>query len=161
MAQLRHAVVGFALLGSLGWAAPVAPADVVPGSYAAVQANGGPLPWTTKVPAVRGLTHWARLDLAVLRLTANGRYSLSYRYTQEVLDSKRPGRLPPARDELSSGRYTQAGRKLTFVPMKAGKAQRIVVAEVAGNDILLDKTVFVGERPFKVRLLFRRDPSYY
>jgi hypothetical protein len=113
------------------------------------------------VPAVKGLTHWARLDLAVLRLTANGRYSLSYRYTQEVLDRNRPGRLPPSRDEVSSGRYSQAGRKLTFVPIKSGKEQRTVVAEVVGNDIQLDKTVFVGERPFRVRLLFRRDPSYY
>jgi hypothetical protein len=30
-----------------------------------------------------------------------------------------------------------------------------------GGDIALDKTVFVGERPFRVRLLFRRDPSLW
>ncbi len=163
MIQLKLLAAGIAALGSLAWAtpAPLAPAGIPTGSYAAVQANGGPLPWSTKVPAVKGLTHWARLDLAVLRLSANGRYSLSYRYTQEVLDSNRPGRLPPARDEVSSGRFSQSGKSLTFVPLKGGKEQRRVTAVVVGSDILLDKTVFVGERPFHVKLLFRRDASYY
>jgi hypothetical protein len=161
MVRLKLLAASLAALGSLAWSTPVAPATIVPGSYAAVKANGGPLPWTTRVPAVKGLTHWARLDLAVLRLGANGRYSLSYRYTQEVLDSSRPGKLPPPRDEVSTGRYSQAGNKLTFVPVKGNKPQRAVVADVVGSDILLDKTVFVGERPFHVKLLFRRDPSYY
>src|SRR3954453_12691972 len=77
---------------------------IVAGSYVAVLANGEKLPWTTQVPAVEGLAHWARLDLAVLRLSANGRYTLSYRYAQEVVDTRAPLRMPPARDELSVGR---------------------------------------------------------
>jgi len=56
-------------------AAPVV-AGVTTGSYVAVLANGQKLPWTTKVPAVHGLSHWARLDLAVLRLTPDGRYTI-------------------------------------------------------------------------------------
>jgi len=132
------------------------------GSYVAVLANGAKLPWTTQVPAVRGLAHWARLDLAVLRLSANGRYTLSYRYAQEVVDTRAPLRMPPARDELSVGRYSGKGKKLTFVPTAApGRAERTVIAEVVGDDISLDKTVLVGERPFRVRLLFRRDPSLW
>ena len=43
----------------------------------------------------------------------------------------------------------------------AGRTARAVTAEVVGDDIALDKTVFVGERPFRVRLLFRRDPSLW
>ncbi|MFL5619929.1 MAG: hypothetical protein ACJ79A_16230, partial [Gemmatimonadaceae bacterium] len=39
-------------------------AGITPGSYVAVLANGQKLPWTTQVPAVKGLVHWARLDLA-------------------------------------------------------------------------------------------------
>lgn len=132
------------------------------GSYVAVLANGEKLPWTTKVPAVQGLVHWARLDLAVLRLSADGRYTLSYRYSQDVIDSRAPMKMPPARDELSVGRYSDRGRTLTFVPnrTKEGSA-RTVTAQVVAGDIFLDKTVFVGERPFRVRLLFRRDPSLW
>ncbi|MEO6528683.1 MAG: hypothetical protein ABIP93_18850 [Gemmatimonadaceae bacterium] len=132
------------------------------GSYVAVLANGQKLPWTTKVPAVEGLVHWARLDLAVLRLSADGRYTLSYRYSQDVVDTRAPMKMPPARDELSVGRYADRGKTLTFVPTPAnGRAARTVTANVVGADIFLDKTVFVGERPFRVRLLFRRDPSFW
>lgn len=135
---------------------------VTPGSYVAVLANGQKLPWTTQVPAVKGLAHWARLDLAVLRLNANGRYTLSYRYAQEVVDTKAQVQMPPSRDEISVGRYSDRGRTLTFVPTPApGRTARTVTARVVGADIFLDKTVFVGERPFRVRLLFRRDPSFW
>ena len=72
-------------------------AGITTGSYVAVLANGQKLPWTTQVPAVEGLAHWARLDLAVLRLNPNGRYTLSYRYAQEVVDTKAPLVMPPAR----------------------------------------------------------------
>lgn len=137
-------------------------AGVTTGSYVAVLANGQKLPWTTQVPAVQGLVHWARLDLAVLRLDANGRYTLSYRYAQEVVDTKAKAPMPPPRDELSVGRYSDRGRTLTFVPTPSpGKAARTVTAQVVGPDIFLDKTIFVGERPFRVRLLFRRDPSLW
>jgi hypothetical protein len=137
-------------------------AGVPAGSYVAVLANGEKLPWTTKVPAVQGLVHWARLDLAVLRLTPDGRYTLSYRYSQDVIDSRKPMKMPPARDELSVGRYANRGKTLTFVPTAAkDRRQQTVTAEVVGDDIFLDKTVFVGERPFRVRLLFRRDPSLW
>lgn len=131
------------------------------GSYVAVLANGQKLPWTTKVPAVQGLVHWARLDLAVLRLSADGRYTLSYRYSQDVIDTRAPMKLPPSRDELSVGRYADRGRMLTFVPNTPKGSARTVTADVVGGDIFLDKTVFVGERPFRVRLLFRRDPSFW
>jgi hypothetical protein len=132
------------------------------GSYVAVLANGQKLPWTTKVPAVEGLVHWARLDLAVLRLTPDGRYTLSYRYAQDVIDVRAPMKMPPSRDELSVGRFSDRGKTLTFVPTPAkGAAARTVTADVVGQDIFLDKTVFVGERPFRVRLLFRRDPSLW
>jgi hypothetical protein len=135
---------------------------IVAGSYVAVLANGQKLPWTTQVPAVKGLAHWARLDLAVLRLSADGRYTLSYRYAQEVVDTRAPLRIPPARDEISVGRYSGKGKKLTFVPRAAdGRATRTVSADVVGDDISLDKTVLVGEKPFRVRLLFRRDPSLW
>jgi hypothetical protein len=144
-------------------AEPVSGDAAVPlGSYVAVLANGEKLPWTTQVPAVKGLVHWARLDLAVLRLSANGRFTLSYRYAQEVVDTKNPLRMPPARDELSTGRYSGSGRTLRFVPTPPpGKTARTVTAQVVGADIFLDKTVWVGERPFRVRLLFRRDPSLW
>ncbi|HKP15532.1 MAG TPA: hypothetical protein VJT85_05690 [Gemmatimonadaceae bacterium] len=136
--------------------------DLATGSYVAVLANGQKLPWSTQVPAVKGLVHWARLDLAVLRLNSNGRYTLSYRYAQEVVDTKEKPLMPPARDEISVGRYSGKGRTLTFVPTPSpGKAQRTVTAQVVGADIYLDKTVFVGERPFRVRLLFRHDPSLW
>jgi hypothetical protein len=132
------------------------------GSYVAVLANGQKLPWITQVPAVKGLVHWARLDLAVLRLSANGRYTLSYKYAQDVIDSRAPLQMPPSRDELSVGRYSGRGTTLTFVPTSTpGRTARTVTAEVVGADIYLDKTVFVGERPFRVRLLFRRDPSLW
>lgn len=132
------------------------------GSYVAVLANGEKLPWTTQVPAVKGLVHWARLDLAVLRLSPNGRFTLSYRYAQEVVDMRLPLTSPPARDELSAGRYSGNGKTLTFVPTPvAGRTARTVTAQVVGEDIFLDKTVYVGERPFRVRLLFRRDPSLW
>jgi hypothetical protein len=137
-------------------------AAVPAGSYVAVLANGQKLPWTTKVPAVQGLAHWARLDLAVLRLTPDGRYTLSYRYAQDVVDSRMPMQLPPARDELSVGRWSDRGKTLTFVPTKSkDRPERTVTAQVVGADIFLDKTVFVGERPFRVKLLFRRDPSLW
>jgi len=141
----------------------VAPRTGLPtGSYVAVLANGQKLPWTTQVPAVKGLAHWARLDLAVLRLNPNGRYTLSYRYAQEVVDTKMPLQMPPARDELSVGRYANRGKTLTFEPApSAGRTARTITAQVVGEDIFLDKTVFVGERPFRVRLLFRRDPSLW
>jgi len=137
-------------------------AGITTGSYVAVLANGQKLPWTTQVPAVKGLAHWARLDLAVLRLNSNGRYTLSYRYAQEVVDTKEKLQMPPPRDEISVGRYSGRGRTLTFVPTPSpGKAQRTVTAQIVGADIYLDKTVFVGERPFRVRLLFRHDPSLW
>ncbi len=137
-------------------------AGITPGSYVAVLANGQKLPWTTQVPAVEGLAHWARLDLAVLRLNPNGRYTLSYRYAQEVVDTKAKLQMPPPRDEISVGRFSDRGTTLTFVPTTTpGKAERRITAQVIGADIFLDKTVFVGERPFRVRLLFRRDPTLW
>lgn len=137
-------------------------AGITPGSYVAVLANGQKLPWTTQVPAVEGLAHWARLDLAVLRLNPNGRYTLSYRYAQEVVDTKAKPQMPPPRDEISVGRFADRGATLTFVPTPSpGKAERRITAQVVGADIFLDKTVFVGERPFRVRLLFRRDPTLW
>lgn len=142
----------------------IAPSALPAGSYVAVLANGQKLPWTTTVPAVKGLVHWARLDLAVLRLRADGRYTLSYRYSQDVVDSRAPVRLPPSRDELSSGRYAERGKLVTFTPAPAARGKQApqrVTADVVGGDIALDKTVFVGERPFRVRLLFRRDPSLW
>ena len=150
-------------IGALPLHQPTRPAAGVPtGSYVAVLANGQKLPWTTKVPAVHGLSHWARLDLAVLRLSADGRYTLSYRYAQDVIDSKLPMALPPARDELSVGRYADKGKTLTFVPKTSKeRPERTVTAQVVGADIFLDKTVFVGEKPFRVKLLFRRDPSLW
>ena len=164
-----RAVVALAALGALPMlAAARRPAEPAPhaalptGSYVAVLANGQKLPWTTQVPAVKGLAHWARLDLAVLRLNPNGRYTLSYRYAQEVVDTRLPLQMPPARDELSVGRYLNRGKTLTFEPTRsAGGTARTVTAQVVGEDIFLDKTVFVGERPFRVRLLFRRDPSLW
>lgn len=142
--------------------APHTTAGIAPGSYVAVLANGQKLPWTTQVPAVEGLAHWARLDLAVLRLNPNGRYTLSYRYAQEVVDTRAPLVMPPPRDELSVGRYADRGKTLTFVPTPSpGRTSRSVTAHVVGPDIFLDKTVFVGEKPFRVRLLFRRDPSLW
>jgi hypothetical protein len=138
------------------------PPDLRKGSYVAVLANCPKLPWSTQVPAVKGLVHWARLDLAVLRLNSNGRYTLSYRYAQEVVDTREKPQMPPPRDEISVGRYSGRGRTLTFVPTPSpGKAQRTVTAQIVGADIYLDKTVFVGERPFRVRLLFRHDPSLW
>jgi hypothetical protein len=135
---------------------------ITTGSYVAVLANGQKLPWTTQVPAVEGLAHWARLDLAVLRLNPNGRYTLSYRYAQEVVDTKAKPQMPPPRDEISVGRFSDRGTTLTFVPTPTpGKAERRITAQVVGADIFLDKTVFVGERPFRVRLLFRRDPTLW
>src|SRR5688500_10988222 len=79
--------------------AGVTNAGIVPGSYVAVLANGKKLPWTTQVPAVEGLAHWARLDLAVLRLNPNGRYTLSHRYAQAVVrsDERRVGNESRAR----------------------------------------------------------------
>jgi len=137
-------------------------AGITTGSYVAVLANGQKLPWTTQVPAVEGLAHWARLDLAVLRLNPNGRYTLSYRYAQEVVDTRAKLQMPPARDEISVGRFADRGRTLTFVPTPSpGKPVRTITAQVVGSDIFLDKTVFVGERPFRVRLLFRHDPSLW
>jgi hypothetical protein len=137
-------------------------AGITTGSYVAVLANGQKLPWSTEVPAVEGLVHWARLDLAVLRLNPNGQYTLSYRYAQEVVDRRARPQMPPPRDEISVGRYSDRGRTLTFVPTPSpGKESRRVTAQVVGADIFLDKTVFVGERPFRVRLLFRRDPSLW
>jgi hypothetical protein len=170
--QVRHtvAIVGLGIVPLTSFAERVTPpaevharAPGLPvGSYVAVLANGQKLPWTTKVPAVQGLVHWARLDLAVLRLSADGRYTLSYRYSQDVIDTRAPMQMPPARDELSVGRYDDRGKTLTFVPNAAkGSAARKVTASVVGGDIFLDKTVFVGERPFRVRLLFRRDPSFW
>ena len=165
-----RALAALAALGALPMvAAARRPAEAIArrtglptGSYVAVLANGQKLPWTTQVPAVQGLAHWARLDLAVLRLNADGRYTLSYRYAQEVVDTRLPLQMPPARDELSVGRYSDRGRTLTFVPTAAaGRNARTVTAQVVGEDIFLDKTVFVGERPFRVRLLFRRDPSLW
>ena len=143
-------------------AVEAAPAGIVAGSYVAVLANGEKLPWTTQVPAVQGLAHWARLDLAVLRLSPDGRYTLSYRYAQEIVDTRAPLRMPPPRDELSVGRYSGKGKKLTFVPkVVSGRPERTVTADVVGDDISLDKTVLVGEKPFRVKLLFRRDPSLW
>jgi hypothetical protein len=143
-------------------AVQAAPGGIVAGSYVAVLANGQKLPWTTQVPAVQGLAHWARLDLAVLRLSPDGRYTLSYRYAQEIVDTRAPLRMPPARDELSVGRYLGKGKKLTFVPkVVPGRPERTVTADVVGDDISLDKTVLVGEKPFRVKLLFRRDPSLW
>jgi hypothetical protein len=137
-------------------------AGITPGSYVAVLANGQKLPWTTQVPAVEGLAHWARLDLAVLRLNPNGRYTLSYRYAQEVVDTKAKPQMPPPRDEISIGRFADRGTTLTFIPTPSpGKAERRITAQVVGADIFLDKTVFVGERPFRVKLLFRRDPTLW
>jgi hypothetical protein len=137
-------------------------AGITTGSYVAVLANGQKLPWTTQVPAVEGLAHWARLDLAVLRLNSNGRYTLSYRYAQEVVDTKAKPQMPPPRDEISVGRFADRGTTLTFIPTPSpGKAERRITAKVVGADIFLDKTVFVGDRPFRVRLLFRRDPTLW
>jgi hypothetical protein len=152
-AEMRHAEMRPASTASTGVAHSRIPYDRIPHNA------GKP---TTKVPAVEGLVHWARLDLAVLRLSADGRYTLSYRYSQDVVDTRVPMKLPPARDELSVGRYSDRGRTLTFVPNRTKQgSERTVTAQVVGADIFLDKTVFVGERPFRVRLLFRRDPSLW
>ena len=103
---------------------------IVAGSYVAVLANGEKLPWMTQVPAVEGLAHWARLDLAVLRLSADGRYTLSYRYAQEVVDTRAPLRMPPASDELSSFtiRMSRSG-------LPPGMSRSISLSITSGNTL--------------------------
>lgn len=161
----------YALLASLFFA--IVPAETAPkhgstgspriGSYVAVKFNDAPLPGVTTLRSAEGFRHWVKVEQAVVRLQANGRFAASFRYRQQHLRARDKPVASQVLSRTYSGRYTVRGRTISFIPENTGSKRPL--QPIPG---LLDETgmhvryvVADGGVRHRFKLDLRFDPSYW
>lgn len=147
------------------WLLAVAPASAAPkiGSYVATRFNDAPLPGVATLQATEGFRHWVKLEQAIVRLQANGKFTASFRYYHQHLRSKeRPGRSQIL-SRTYSGRYTVRGNTISFAPVNTGSKRPLAPfpGTMDATGMHVRYTVTDGGIKHNLKLDLRYDPSYW
>jgi hypothetical protein len=135
----------------------------VEGSYVARTLNGRAVPTELRLAATAGDFRLFRLEQAVLRLDARGRFTLYFRYYHQLV---RQGARPvatPVLSEAEAGTYTLRSNELTLVPAKkkGARSRPTIVATISGEEIKAFYMLQSGSTRERVTLVLARDASYW
>jgi len=135
----------------------------VEGSYVATTLNGRAVPADLRLPATAGDFRLFRLEQAVLRLDAGGRFTLYFRYYHQLV---RRGARPvatPVLSESEAGTYSLRTNQLTLVPVKkkGARSRPTIMATISGEQIKAFYVLQNGSTSERVTLVLARDASYW
>jgi hypothetical protein len=156
-----YRIAALALLVARGDGAPLS--LPVEGSYVAMTLNGRAVPADLRLPATAGDFRLFRLEQAVLRLDARGRFTLYFRYYHQLV---RRGARPvttPVLSESEAGTYSLRTNQLTLVPgkKKGARSRPTIVATISGEEIKAFYVLQNGSTSERVTLVLARDASYW
>lgn len=156
-----YRIATLALLVAHGDGAPLS--LPVEGSYVATTLNGRAVPTDLRLPATAGDFRLFRLEQAVLRLDARGRFTLYFRYYHQLV---RRGARPVATPVLSEsevGTYSLRANQLTLVPVKkkGARSRPTIMATISGEEIKAFYVLQNGNTSERVTLVLARDASYW
>jgi hypothetical protein len=139
------------------------PAAPVAGSYVADRLDGRPVPAELRINSTRGYYRWLHLDQAVLRLQANGRFTISARYDEQLVRIGRMPHTPTIKSESRQGRYNIAGNRITLIPnpTSSDKVPQPYIGTFQSGIVTVAMNVkeLTGARTIVVK--FRRDGSFW
>ncbi len=141
---------------ALGRAAPA-------GTYVARAFNRKPLPAQIRIVTTNGYYHWVKLDEAILRLSPDGRFTVSFKYYHEHLPgTQRPAPSPLLLDSRR-GTYSISGNSITFVAEQSKKANptRPLTGTIRGDEIEVHYEVREGQGMRDLVIVLERDPTYW
>ena len=135
----------------------------VAGVYVGRTLNRHSLPAEDKFVASNGYYHWVKLEKVFLRLSENGRFTLSVRYYHEHLPSAKRPKGAQLLEDVRQGTYRVSGRTITFIPRpKRGETtSRPVSGSVRGEQIEVQFSIRDGARSRPMTLVVERDRSYW
>ncbi|MBA2687187.1 MAG: hypothetical protein H0U64_03715 [Gemmatimonadaceae bacterium] len=152
----------YALMAGLMLAFPVSSAPKM-GSYVATKFNDAPLPGVATLQATEGFRHWVKLEQAIVRLQQNGKFTASFRYQHQHLQS----REKPVRSQILSrtysGRYTVKGNTISFIPVNTGSKQPLAPfpGTIDASGMHVRYSAMDGGIRHNLKLDLRFDPSYW
>jgi hypothetical protein len=133
------------------------------GSYLARTMNGRPLPAELHVPAAAGGFRLFRLEQGLLRLRADGRFVLYFRYYHQLVP--RGGRpiYTPVMSDSESGTFKASAGSIILTPIakKGSKPRPSITATIAGDEIRATYLLQNGRSPQRIVLILHRDASYW
>ncbi len=133
------------------------------GSYVATKFNDAPLPGVATLQATEGFRHWVKLEQAIVRLQQNGKFTASFRYQHQHLQS----REKPVRSQILSrtysGRYTVKGNTISFIPVNTGSKQPLAPfpGTIDASGMHVRYSAMDGGIRHNLKLDLRFDPSYW
>jgi hypothetical protein len=142
----------------------LAPALVpVEGSYVARTLNGHTLPTDLRLPAGAGAFRLFRLEQGVLRLSADGRFTLYFRYYHQLVHQGARPVTTPVLSESESGTYKVKSNQLVLLPntKKGVKRRPTVVATISGDEIRATYVLQNGSASERVALVLWRDATFW
>jgi len=149
-----------ALLVAHGGVAALLPIE---GSYVARTLNGRSLPADLRIPATAGDFRLFRLEQAVLRLSPDGRFTLSFRYYHQLVRRGTRPIVTPVFSESETGTYAVKKDQMVLVPTKRkqAKPRPRIAATISGEEIKAAYLLQSGSSEERVTLVLRRDASYW
>lgn len=152
---------------SLTHAAPVAKASgahrsAQAGTYVATSLNRRAIPAEERVSSSDGYYHWVKVERLILRLQADGRFSVSMRYYHEHLRPKARPTGSQLLDAANRGTYRVSGDQIVFTPAsKGGRSPKPVRGSLHGDHIEVTFRVQEGDHWRPMTVIALRDPSYW
>ncbi len=143
--------------------ATLARGQAAPGSYVAKSLDAKVLPAELRLATTPGYYRWYRLDEALLRLKPKGRFTVSYRYSEQHLPvGKRPSD-PKLMTENQQGGYSLKDGAITLIPdkPKSGNRPPRMIGRATGKGIILPYDLRDGKAVKRHDLLLVFDPSYW
>jgi hypothetical protein len=153
------------LLPALALSAGVLSSRTAPvaGSYVADRLDGRPVPAELRINSTKGYYRWLMLDQAVLRLQADGRFTISARYDEQLVRIGRMPHAPTIKSESRQGRYIIAGNRITLFPnpTSSDKTPQPYVGTFQTRNVTVAINVkeLTGARTIVV--IFHRDESFW
>jgi hypothetical protein len=160
--QMR--VPGIFILGLLAYPGGIpVPARGVDGSYVARTMNGRPLPAELRIAGGEGDVRLFRLEQGVLRLSAQGRFTLYFRYYHQLVRRGSRPTATPVMSDSEKGTYTLKSGKLILTPeqKKGDRSRPTIAATISGDEISASYLLRDASAHERVTLVLRRDASYW
>jgi hypothetical protein len=164
MVILRLLPVTFALLFHAPSAASsrTGGATIESGTYVAKSLNHKSLPAEERVSSTDGYSHWVKIERLILRLQADGRFTVSMKYYHEHLHPKERPAAAQLLDAANRGTFVVHGNEIIFSPTsKGGRAPKPVSGELHGDQIEVRFRVREGDHWRPMTFVAVRDRSYW